>query len=167
MFEAMIMMIARSMPVKAIAAIVGEHDTRIWRIIHHYVEQARSQENYSAVTTLGVDETSSKSGHNSMTLFADLATSKVLFVTEGKDASTVQRFRDDLAAHQGDPASITEFCSAMSPAFIKGASENFANAQLTFDKFHIMQIFNNAVDKVRREGQKARPELIRSRYIWL
>jgi transposase len=112
---------------------------------------ALNQKDYSAVTTVGVDETSSKHGHNYVTLFADLATSKVLFVTEGKDASTVQRFRDELAEHQGNPASITKFCSDMSPAFIKGVCENFANAQLTFDKFHVMQIINNAVDEVRRE----------------
>ena len=167
LFEAMIMAMAKSMPVKAIAAMVDEHDTRLWRIIHYYVDQARQHEDYSAVTSVGVDETSSKRGHNYVTIFADLATSKVLFATDGKDASTVQRFHDDLAAHRGKPASITEFCSDMSPAFIKGVSENFVNAQLTFDKFHVMQIINHAVDEVRRQEQKERPELIKSRYIWL
>ena len=167
LFEAMIMAMAKSMPVNAIAAIVGEHDTRLWRIIHYYVDQARQQEDYSTVTSVGVDETSSKRGHNYVTLFADLMTSKVLFVTEGKDASTVQRFRDDLVAHRGKPPLITDFCSDMSPAFIKGVSENFVNAQLTFDKFHVMQIINHAVDEVRRQEQKERPELRKSRYIWL
>jgi transposase len=167
LFEAMIMIMAKSMPVKAIAAIVGEHDTRIWRIINHYVEKAREQEDHSAVTMVGVDETSSKRGHNYVSLFVDLAVSKVLFATEGKDAATVKRFSEDLAAHKGDPALITEFCSDMSPAFIKGVADNFTNAQLTFDKFHIMQVINNAVDEVRRQEQKERPELQRSRYIWL
>ena len=167
LFEAMIMAMAKSMPVKAIAAIIGEHDTRIWRIINHYVEQAREQEDHSAVTMVGVDETSSKRGHNYVTLFVDLSVSKVLFATEGKDASTVERFSKDLVAHKGDPASITEFCSDMSPAFIKGVTDNFADAQLTFDKFHIMQLINHAVDEVRRQEQKDRPELQRSRYIWL
>jgi len=167
LFEAMIMAMAKSMPVKAIAAIIGEHDTRIWRIINHYVEQAREQEDHSAVTLVGVDETSSKRGHNYVTLFVDLAVSKVLFATEGKDASTVKRFSDDLVAHKGDPASIKEFCSDMSPAFIKGIADNFAKARLTFDKFHIMQVINHAVDEVRRQEQKDRPELHRSRYIWL
>jgi transposase len=44
LFEAMIMAMARPMRVNAIAAIVGEHDTRLWRIIHYYVDQARQQE---------------------------------------------------------------------------------------------------------------------------
>lgn len=37
----------------------------------------------------------------------------------------------------------------------------------TFDKFHIMKIINEAVDEVRRQEQKERPELARTRYIWL
>jgi transposase len=167
LFEAMIMAMAKSMAVKSIATIIGEHDTRIWRIINHYVEQAREQENHSEVTMVGVDETSSKRGHNYVTLFVDLAVSKVLFATEGKDAATVKRFSEDLVAHKGDPASISEFCSDMSPAFIKGVTDNFTGAQLTFDKFHIMQVINSAVDEVRRQEQKELPELQRSRYIWL
>jgi transposase len=30
------------MPVKAVADQVGEHDTRLWRLLHHHVEQARA-----------------------------------------------------------------------------------------------------------------------------
>jgi transposase len=52
------------------------------------------------------------------------------------------------------------------PNFIT-LTDNFANAHLTFDKFHIMQVINNAVDEVRRQEQKERPELHRTRYIWL
>ena len=167
LFEAMIMVMAKSMPVNTIAAIVGEHDTRIWRIINHYIEKSRQQEDYSEVTTVGVDETASKRGHNYVSLFVDLAASKVLFATEGKDAATVKRFQDDLVVHHGQASNITEFCSDMSPAFIKGVSDNFANAHLTFDKFHIMQVINKAVDEVRRQEQQERPELIKTRYIWL
>ena len=59
-------------------------------------------------------------------------------------------------------------CSDMSPAFIKGVKKQFPETKLTFDKFHIMKVVNNAVDEVRREEQKdSRPELKRSRYVWL
>lgn len=161
------MVMAKSMPLNTIASIIGEHDTRIWRIINHYVEQSRKQEDYSEVTIVGVDETASKRGHNYVSVFVDLAVSKVLFATEGKDAKTVKRFHDDLVVHHGEASNITEFCSDMSPAFIKGVTDNFANAHLTFDKFHIMQVINKAVDEVRRQEQQERPELIKSRYIWL
>lgn len=167
LFEAMIMTLAKSMPVKTIGAFVNEHDTRLWRMIHHYVDIARAASDYSDVSKVGVDETASRRGHNYVSLFVDLDGSKVIFATEGKDASTVERFRDDLAAHGGTPDHVTDFCCDMSPAFIKGVEDNFEAAEVTFDKFHIMKVINEAVDEVRRQEQKDRPELKRTRYIWL
>jgi transposase len=62
---------------------------------------------------------------------------------------------------------IEEFCSDMSPAFISGITEHFPKSHITFDKFHVMKMVNEAVDEVRREDQKDVIELKKSRYIWL
>ena len=167
LFEAMIMTLVRSTPVKTVAAFVNEHDTRLWRILHHYVDQSREKADHSGVAQVGVDETSSKRGHNYVSLFVDLKGPRVLFVTEGKDAGIVERFKQDLIDHNGDPAAIREICCDMSPAFISGVETSFPEAHLTFDKFHIMKILNEAVDKVRRQEQQERPELARTRYLWL
>ena len=167
LFEAMIMTLAKAMPVKTIASFVGEHDTRLWRIIHHYVNKGRSEADYSQVKKVGFDETSSKRGHNYVSLFVDLEGPRILFATEGKDSSTVERFKQDLTEHCGCEENIDQMCCDMSPAFIKGVREQFPEAQLTFDKFHIMKVINEAVDEVRRQEQKDRPELAKSRYIWL
>jgi transposase len=40
LFEALVMALVSAMPVNAVARLVGEHDTRLWRVIHHYVERA-------------------------------------------------------------------------------------------------------------------------------
>lgn len=167
MFEAMILTLAKAMPVKTISEFVNEHDTRLWRILHHYVDESREKADYSDIRNVGMDETSRKRGHNYVSLFVDLDTPKVLFATEGKDASTVERFKQDLTDHNGNPEAIEEMCSDMSPSFISGVEKFFPNAHLTFDKFHIMKVINEAVDEVRRQEQKDRPELFRTRYIWL
>lgn len=167
LFEAMIMSMTKAMPVNTVAEIVGGHDTRLWRIVHHYVEDARERTNHENVCHVDMDETSSKKGHNYVSVFVDIEHSKVLYATEGKDASTVQRFKQDLSEHGGDPEAIKEMCCDMSPAFISGIEKHFPNAELTFDKFHLTKIINEAVDKVRREEQKGHPELRRSRYAWL
>jgi transposase len=117
--------------------------------------------------SIGLDETSCKRGHNYISLFVDTEVPHILLVTEGKDAFTVQRFKDDLAEHGGDLPNIDQMCRDVSPAFIKGIKEQFPDTELTFDKFHIMKVVNNAVDEVRKEEQKDRPELIRSKYVWL
>jgi hypothetical protein len=96
LFEALVMMLA--MPVKTLAEYVGEHDTSLWRVIHHYVDQGRANADHSEVEEVGFDETSSKRGHNYVSLFVDLAGPDILFATEGKDASTVTKFKENLIA---------------------------------------------------------------------
>ena len=167
LFEALIMTLAAQMPVQALARIVKEYDTRLWRVLDHYVAAARAKADFSAVRQVGVDETASRRGQNYVCLFVDLERSQVLFATEGKDAATVGAFKEDLVAHGGAAAAIGEVCCDMSPAFISGAEEQFPQAHLTFDKFHVLKIINEAVDEVRRQEQSSRPELTKTRYLWL
>lgn len=167
LFEAFVMVLARQMPVAAVARLVGEHDTRLWRILQHYVDQARAARDDSQVKAVGADETRRRRGHVYVSVVVDMETHAVLYATEGKDATVLERAAADLKAHGGDPERVEELCCDMSPAFIKGAGEHFPAAQITFDKFHVMKIINEAVDQVRREERKDRPELKDSRYIWL
>jgi len=143
LFEAMVMTMVSAMPVKAVARMVGEHDTRLWRVVHHYVDQARARADASGVTRVAIDETAARRGHDYVTLFVDIDQARVLFATEGRDANTIAAFADDLAAHGGDPEAIGEVCIDMSPAFIKGVGESLPNAAIPFDKFHAVKIVNS------------------------
>lgn len=103
LFEALLLLeLAPHMPVAAIARMVAEHDTRIWRVLEHYVQAARATLDFSAVTRVGVDETSARRGQDYISLFMDLDTPRVMFATEGREGATVARFADDSAAHGGD-----------------------------------------------------------------
>jgi transposase len=149
--------------------LIGEHDTRLWRVLQHYVDKARGEADFSQVKALGVDETSRSKGHNYVSVFMDLDRDnrRVRFATEGKDAATVKAFREDLEAHGGRAGQIEEACLDMSAAFIRGLTDEFPDAALTFDNFHLMQLLGDAVDQVRREEQRRHPELKGSRYVWL
>ena len=69
--------------------------------------------------------------------------------------------------HNSDASRTKEVCIDMSGAYIAGVSENLTEAEITFDKFHVMTLIGDAVDKVRRDETKSRPELKASRYLWL
>jgi transposase len=166
LFEALVMMLVKEMPVAAIARLVSEHDTRLWRIVHHYVDEARAEADFSAVRHVGMDEKASKRGHNYLTLFVDLEPPRLLYATATRESTTLAAFRADLEQHAGRASQIEEFCLDMWPAYLKGIRDSFPQASITLDKFHIMKLLNDAVDKVRRQEQRERPELKRSRYIW-
>jgi len=85
---------------------------------------------------------------------ADAQARRVIFVTGGRDAKTIEALAADLLAHGCPPEQITSVSIDMSPAFIKGVSSELPNAQLTFDKFHVVAHANAAVDKTRRIEQR-------------
>ena len=119
------MELAKSQPVADIAERVGGHDTRPWRFIRHYVQEARPYEDCTGVETIGIDETSRK-GHGRITVVADLTERNVTNVTPGRDPTTAKRFADDFMAHDGDPNRVRPVTCDMGPGFAKGHPRPFA-----------------------------------------
>ena len=167
LFEALVLTFAKAMPMSRVAAMVREHDTRVWRIVEHHVHTARAQEDFSDVRRVGMDETSARTGQDYISLFADLDAGRVCFATEGHDADTVTKFAADLSAHGGDPKQVHTTSSDMSAAFIRGIRDSLPNAQLSVDRYHLAQKLSEAVDAVRRAEVATRPELTHTRWLWL
>ena len=167
LFEALVLQLARNMPVNVTSGMINESDYKIWKILEAYIDAARSMQDYSKIETIGMDETSIRKGHEYITLFVDIDEKKTIFVTEGKDSKTVDKFVKDFEAHEGKAKNIKDVSCDMSPAFIKGVKDSLPEAEITFDRFHVMKILNNAVDTVRKEEVKANPILKESKYVFL
>jgi len=172
LFEALVLTMAMAgLTVRGISKIVGEHDTRLWRILRASVDAAREDADYSDVTAIGVDETARRRGHNYLTSFVDVPHKRVLFVTEGRDSSTLGSFVQDLKEHAGSPKKIATITCDMSPAFAAGARIYLPNASRIIDHFHVIQLFTRQLDFVRMSERKESEEklecLKKSRYIWL
>ncbi|WP_239004732.1 ISL3 family transposase [Paenibacillus tepidiphilus] len=166
-FESWAMQLMAEMPVNAAARELWEHDTRMWRIFHHYVDKAMASLDVTTVKRIAIDETSSRRGHRYITLFVDVDRKIVLFAAEGKGKDTLAQFRQYLS-YKGIPAEqIEEVCCDLSPAFIRGIEASFPQAEIIFDKFHVMKLVGEAVDQVRIQEQKQAPELKKTKYIWL
>jgi transposase len=154
LFEALILMLTQQMSFSAVARIVGESVHRVMAVSEHYVELALAAADFSQVKALAIDETSRARGHDYITLAADAVERRVLFVTEGRDAKTIERLAEDLEAHGCPPEQIESVSIDMSGAFIKGCAEHLPGARITFDKFHVVWHANAAVDKMRRIEQR-------------
>jgi transposase len=167
LFEALLIQLCTHMPVHQVMKMTNVSDYKLWRMLDVYVQAARFDQDWRDVAAVGMDETSIAKGHAYITLFVDVASRKTLHVAEGKGSETVKEFVKDLKQHAGTPGQITDVTCDMSPAFIKGVQEHLPNAAITFDKFHILKIINEAVDEVRREEAKTNPLLAGARYLFL
>jgi transposase len=167
LFEALVMMLARQMPVNALAELLQVTDQRLWRILKHYVLADVERMDLSGLTSVGIDETAARRGHNYVSLFVDMDEKKVVYVTEGKDSQTIEAFTGHLVSHGGAPEAVREVVCDMSPAFISGVETHLPEAAITFDRFHVVKLLNTAVDDVRREEQRTEGDLKSTRYLWL
>ena len=172
LFEAQVLVMAMSsMPVKGIAEVMREHDTRIWAMLKRIVERAHAEAGFSGVTDVGVDETARRRGHNYLTSFVGLDGERVMVCALGRDAGTVAEFARELAEHGGDPERAEVVACDLSPAFARGVADHLPNAKRVADRFHVIQLATRQLDKVRaseaRESKEKGALLARTKYIWL
>jgi transposase len=149
-FEAFALTLMREMPIRRAGEILGEGDTRLWRMLFNHVKAAHAALDLSGLVHLGVDEMNLRKGHHYLTVFADLAARRVVFATEGKDAETFEAFCEELYRHNGHPHAVTKVAIDLSPAYRKGVAENLRNAEISYDPFHVTALVGTAVDEVRR-----------------
>lgn len=97
---------------------------------------------------IGVDEVARSKGHDYMTVVYDLCTGKLIWVYEGRTAKVFSKFLKELpeTTKQG----VLAVAMDMGPAYQKSVREELPNADIIFDRFHVMQNFSKAMDNQRR-----------------
>jgi transposase len=155
MFEALIMALVREMPVAAVGALVGEHDTRLWRIVQHYVGEAHAAQDWSEIAAVAIDETATRKGHRYATVVVEIdleikRAARLLFMTPERTAASVGEFAEAMGAHGATPQQLQVAAIDMSPAYEKGVLEHLPQAKVVFDRFHVMKLAGEAVDAVRK-----------------
>ena len=166
LFEAFALTLIREMPVKAAGKFLGEHDTRLWRLLKAY-----KKADFSAVKVVGCDELNSRKGHNYVSVFADMEARRVLFATPGKDSATWDAFAKELPKHGAEAKEIQHVSIDMGHAYASGARKHCPQATIVWDRFHVMKNIAEAMDEVRerehrlrsREGDKS---LCKTLWLW-
>jgi transposase len=170
-FEAFALLLMREMPMAKVAQITDESDTRLWRLLFKHVDGAYAQADFSNVCCVGVDEMALRKGQNYLSVFADLAAKKVIYAVEGADRHSWESFVQVLEEHNGHRHAITQASMDMSAGYQRGVQDNCRNAQIVFDKFHVLANANKKVDQVRQAevrggGPGVWEALHKSQWLW-
>jgi transposase len=174
-FEAMVIHFLQcGMTVAETAQTVGEYDNRVWRVVEKVTAKAMAALDLSKTESLCIDETSTRKGHNYITVASDpkaVAITKkdgsvkyrarVVAVTEGRDSQSVAEAARFLEAHGCPTSQIKTVVKDMSGAYKKGVDEQFKNAEQVVDPFHVVQLVGEAFDKIRRQEHRENPELFK------
>ena len=97
---------------------------------------------------ISVDETAYKRGHRYLTIVVNLETGDAVWAAEGKSAATLGQFFDALGPERC--AKLEVVAMDMHGGYAKAVQERCPNADVVYDRFHIVQLLLDAVDEVRR-----------------
>ena len=168
LFEAFSMLlIENEMPVNKVASVLRVYPNRIWRIFGYWISRAHKNDTIGDLKKVGFDETSIKKGHNYVTTMVDLEKRRVLFVTQGKDAACIAKSVAYLEEKEVSLDLVKQVCIDMSPAFISGCGKHLPEADITFDKFHVMKEVNKAMDELRKQERRGNDLLKGHKYTFL
>ena len=168
LFESYVMaLIEYEMPINKIARLVDENAHRLWTIFNYWIKRAYNADQPTPPKKLGLDETSKRKGHDYITLAVDLDERRVLHVTEGKDKSAVKTVKKYFESKGINVNKVKHASMDMSPSFIAGVREYFPKAEIHFDRFHVVKLLNEAMDKVRQLERKEHDNLKGHKYTFL
>lgn len=127
---------------KTTVEFFGLYPQRVQTIYDAYTKDKYEQREPKVAKKVGVDETSTKKGHEYITLFVDLESKELLDIQDGKSSLAIEKYAQELRVLGKSPQTIEEFSLDMSPAFISGVKNHFSTARMTFDRFHVVQLIN-------------------------
>jgi len=165
--EDVISLVLDNMTATAVGRRLEISPKTVFRIVQKRVSHALATQQLEIVKELSVDETSSRKGHNYLTIMADRDRKKVVGIGIGKDKDAFADSLIDLEVRGGDRNEIRTITMDMSRSYISSAEKSMPQAAIVFDRFHIMKKLNEAIDTIRRSDQKEYRELKNSRYLWL
>lgn len=147
-YEQYIAQLCELMPLQAVADLEGLSWSTVVRIDRKYLQWRKQAYEIGDVRQLCIDEVAYRKGHCYVTVISDLQTRRVVWVGKGRDKATVAAFFDEIGPDK--TAQIQCFSMDMSAAYIAAVQEAAPGAFIIYDRFHIMQYVNEAVDQVRR-----------------
>ncbi len=147
-FENMVTWLTQRSDKTTVHHLMGINWRTVGQIIGRVVPLLQDKKRLKDLYVIGVDEISYRKGHKYVTLVVDHLKRHVVWAAEGKNADTLNAFFEEMGPEQCEQIQIVTM--DMSPAFISAVREKVPKAQIIFDRFHVQQMANKAVDEVRR-----------------
>jgi transposase len=120
----------------------------VGRIVERVVAERLDPGRLEGLRMVGVDEVSYRRRHRYLTVVADHATGRIVWLARGRNSATLQAFFDELGERK---QSIRAISIDISGGYEKAIRENAPGAEVCIDPFHVVRVAADAVDQVRRD----------------
>ena len=153
-FEDHIGQLCREMTVRRVAELNNLSWDQVWRMEKGYMRRLLEQHPPAErLRTIGIDEISVRKGHTYAIVVADLDQKRPIWLGgQGRTEGDLQLFYDAMGKERC--GAIERAVMDMWKPFRKGTLKNVPDAQIVYDKFHVMRHLSDALDQVRRSEYK-------------
>jgi transposase len=153
LFEAMVIMLLKESTLSAVSRMMNMSWNSVDGIMQRAVNRGLSRRGKLSLRHLGVDEVSFQKRHEYVTVVND-DKGRVIHVGDERSGESLSSFYESLTDTQ--KAQITSVSMDMWPAYISATEKHIPDAdkKIAFDKFHVNQHLNKAVDAVRKQEHR-------------
>lgn len=145
--------VATKQTMKSTAETCGVGEWIVADVVHKVVDEGKASRNLTGTRVMFIDEIQSVHGQNYVTMVAD-QDHKMISGVEGHDADSIRAIKDDIVSCGCDPDGIELISVDLSSAYRSGILEHFPKAVIILDRFHIVKMANEVVDKVRKRTNR-------------
>ena len=147
-FERYALELSRRMTIRDVARHLGVGWDVIKDIQKRDLSRRYAKPKLKHLRHLAIDEIAIAKGHRYLTVVMDLDSGAVVFVGDGKGADALKPFWKRL---RGSKAKIEAVAMDMSAAYRAAVSTHLPKAQIVFDHFHVIKLFNEKLGQLRRD----------------
>ena len=140
-----------------VAELLEQDETTTWRLDFARMKRMLARYKIPKVTKISVDEVYARKkpkfkgesrDRRFFTVISDLQTRRVIWVSEGRSKEALDQFFILIGKEASDQIEVV--AADMYEGFAASVKENCKNATLVWDRFHVMQIFEEAVNETRK-----------------
>jgi transposase len=144
--------------ISRVAELLQLDETTTWRLDFNRMKRMLAHYKIPQIRKISVDEVYARKkpkypGENRndrfFTVVSDLETRKVIWVSEGRSKEALSQFFILIGKEASEKIKVV--AADQFDGFAKAVKEHCPNATLVWDRFHVMQIFEEAVNETRKE----------------
>ncbi|MBI4496025.1 MAG: ISL3 family transposase [Deltaproteobacteria bacterium] len=170
--EARLIDLEKECSIQAVSRLTGLSWDRCGGVLTRAVRRGQERKAWKVPQYLGVDEKSFAKRHQYLTLVCDLDTRTVEYVADDRRQESLEGYFLPFA--DAELEQIQAICMDMHDPYIAAVRTRVPQGmdKIVFDKFHVLRLMNEAVDKVRRQEHKdlqaQKDEVLKgTKYLWL
>jgi transposase len=171
-FESLVLDLEHECSIESVCRLLDMTWHPCWGVIERAVERGKERKMHRIPKRIGVDEKSFSKGHRYETLVYDIDAATVEYVGDKRDQNSLEEYYKQFSPE--DLEEVKSVAMDMWDPYIAATKAYIPEAEkkIVFDRYHVMRLVVDAVDKVRKEEHrllmKSGNEILKgTKYLWL